>query len=134
MPGDPATAQQATEQSADPNTQQSADSSASEGTRIDTKSARIDPTGYYKWLSTELKCVHEAVKINREKVKVDDKTRYDRAHKAIEPPWKVGDRGLLSETTVKPGSSKVITRQRFVGPYVIKKLLLVVPMLDRLIA
>jgi len=27
---------------------------------------------------------------------------------------------LLSETTVKPGSSKIITRQRFVGPYVIK--------------
>jgi len=29
---------------------------------------------------------------------------------------------LLSETTVKPGLSKVITRQRFVGPYVIKEI------------
>jgi len=122
VPGDPATAQQATKQSADPNTQQSADSSASEGTRIDTKSARTDPTGYYKWLSTELKRVHKAVKINPEKVKVDDKIKYDRAHKAIEPTWKVGDRVLLSETTVKSGSSKVITRQRFVGPYVIKEI------------
>jgi len=62
------------------------------------------------------------VKINREKVKVDDKIKYDRAHKAIEPTWKVGDRVLLSETTVKPGSSKVITRQCFVGPYVIKEI------------
>ena len=83
-----------------------------------------DRTGYYKWLSTELKRVHEAVKINREKVKVDDKTRYDRAQKAIEPTWKVGDRVLLSKTTVKPGSSKVITRQRFVGPYVIKEIVI----------
>jgi len=42
VPGDPATAQQATEQSADPNTQQSADSSASEGTRINTKSLEYE--------------------------------------------------------------------------------------------
>jgi len=96
VPGDPATAQQATEQSADPNTQQSADSSASEGTRIDTKSARIDPTGYYKWLSTELKCVHEAVKINREKVKVDDKTRYDRAPRSLSGPLQLLKAGAAS--------------------------------------
>ena len=63
VPGDPATAQQATEESAD--------SSTSEGTQIDTKSARTDPTGYYKWLSTELRQVQDAVKNYREKVKVD---------------------------------------------------------------
>ena len=124
VPGDPATAQQATEQSADPQTKQSADSSASEANRTDTKSARTDPTGYYKWLSTELKRVQDAVKLNREKVKVDDKIKYDRAHKAIAPTWKVGDRVLLSESSVKPGSSKVITRQRFVGPYVIKEIVI----------
>jgi len=117
VPGDSATAQQATEETADLNTKQSADSSASEGTQTDTKSARTDPTGYYKWLSTELKRVQDAVKLNREKVKVDDKIKYDRVHKGIAPTWKVGDRVLLSETTVKPGSSKVITRQRFVGPH-----------------
>ena len=86
VPGDPATAQQATEESADPHTKQSADSS--EGTRTNTKSAWTDPTGYYKWLSTELKRVQDAVKLNREKVKVDDKIKYDRAHKAIAPTWK----------------------------------------------
>jgi len=46
VPGDPTTAQQATEQSADSN--------VSEGTRVDTRSGQTDPTGYYKWLSTEL--------------------------------------------------------------------------------
>ena len=46
--------------------------------------------------------------------------KYDKAHKAVEPTWKVGDKVLLQETTVKPGSSKIITKQRFVGPYVIK--------------
>jgi len=64
------------------------------------------------------------VKLNSEKVNVDDKIKYDRAHKAIAPTWKVGDRVLLSETTVKPGSSKVITRQHFVGPYVIKDIII----------
>ena len=68
VPGDPATAQQATEETADPHTKQSADSSASESTRTDTKSARSDPTGYYKWLLTELKRVQDAVKLNREPV------------------------------------------------------------------
>jgi len=97
VPRDLATAQQATEETADPHTKQSADSSASEGIQTDTKSARTDPTGYYKWLSTELKRVQDAVKLNREKVKVDDKIKYDRAHKAIAPTWKVGDRFLLSE-------------------------------------
>jgi len=107
IPGDPSTAQQTTMQSA-------------ELTRTDMMSGRTDPTGYYKWLSTELKRVQEAVKINRGKVKLDDKTKYDRAHKAVEPTWKVGDKVLLQESTVKPGASKVITKQRFIGPYVIK--------------
>jgi len=64
--------------------------------------------------------VHEVVKVNREKVKLADKVKYYKAHKAIEPTWKVGDKVLLQETTIKPGSSKIITKQQFVGPYVIK--------------
>jgi len=79
-----------------------------------------DPTGYYKWLSTELRRVHGAVKVSREEVKKEDKVKYYRAHKAIEPTWKVGNSVLLQESTVKPGSSKVITKQRFVGPYIIQ--------------
>jgi len=81
VPGDPSTAQQTTVQSA-------------ELTRMDTMSGWADPTGYYKWLSTELKRIHEAVKIKREKVILDDKTKYDWAHKAVEPIWKVCDKVL----------------------------------------
>jgi len=46
--------------------------------------------------------------------------KYDRAHKAVDRTWKVGDRVLLQDTSLKPGSSHVITKPRFVGPYVIK--------------
>jgi len=53
-------------------------------------------------------------------VKKDDKVRYDKAHKVVEPTWKIGETVLLQETTVKPGASKVITKQRFVGPYIIQ--------------
>ena len=67
------------------------------------------PTGYYKWLSTKSQSVHDTVKITCEDVKKDDKTT-----------WKVGDTVLLQESTVKPGASKVITKQRFMGPYIIQ--------------
>jgi len=111
-----------------PLTEQSADirdsSDDPNATCYDDPSVRVDPKpdpkNYYQWLSTELKLVHDAVKINHEKVKLDDKVKYDRAHKAVELTWKVGDKVLLQETTVKPGTSKIITKQRFVGPYVIK--------------
>ena len=68
-------------------------------------------------MSTELKRVHDAVKIGREQVKLADKVK---AKKAIEPTWKVGDHVFLQDTSVKPASSRVITKPRFVGPYVIK--------------
>ena len=51
----------------------------------------------------------------REEVIKDDKMRYDKAHKAIEPSWKVGETVLLQELTVKPRASKVM-----VGPYIIQ--------------
>ena len=81
-----------------------------------------DRVAYYKWLSTELRRLHDAAKVVRDEVKQDDKIRHDRAHKVAPPSWKVGVRVLLQETQVKPGSSKVITKQRFVGPYVIKNI------------
>ena len=92
--------------------------------RAHPKSSRTEPTtnpkNYYQWLSTELKRVHDAVKINPKKVKLDDKLKYDKAHKAIEPTWKVGNRVLLQELTVKQGASKVITKPRIVGPYIMQ--------------
>jgi len=67
-----------------------------------------------------LRRVHDAVKIACEEVKKDDKVRYDKAHKVVEPTWKIGETVLLQESTIKPGASKVITKQRFVGPYIIQ--------------
>jgi len=46
--------------------------------------------------------------------------KYDKAKNAVEPSWKVGDQVLLQDISVKPGSSRVITKPRFVGPYIIK--------------
>jgi len=58
--------------------------------KVEPNKPMPDPKGCYQWLSTELKHVHDPVKINREEVKLDDKVKYDKAHNAIEPTWKVG--------------------------------------------
>jgi len=88
VPGDPSAAQTvilADGQSADP----SSGRIDPESTRHDLgdtnlsrdqlMTSRTDPTGYYEWLSTELRRVHDAVKIAHEEVKQDDKVRYDKA-------------------------------------------------------
>ena len=80
-----------------------------------------DKLAYYRWLSTELQRLHKAVKITREEMKLDDKQMYDKAHRVITPSWKVNDRVLLRDNRVKPGALKVVTRQRFFGPYIIKQ-------------
>ena len=121
VPGDPSTAQtviSANRQSADPNLGQ-IDTGDTNASRDQPMTSRRDPTGYYKWLSTELRRVHDAVKIAREEVKKDDKVRYDKEHKVVEPTWKIRETVSLQESTVKPGASKVITKQRFVGPYIL---------------
>jgi len=61
------------------------------------------------------------VKITQEEMKLDDKQMYDKAHKVITPSWKVNDRVLLCDNRIKPGALKVVTRQRFFGPYIIKQ-------------
>jgi len=78
---------------------------------------------YYRWLSTELKRLHDAVKINRAEVKIDEKLMYDKAHKTVMPDWQVNDRVLLKNVRVKPKALKVVTRQRFFGPYIIKDII-----------
>ena len=86
-----------------------------------TSDAAPDKLAYYRWLSTELQRLHKAVKITREEMKLDDKHMYDKAHRVVTPSWKVNDRVLLRDNRVKPGALKVVTRQRFFGPYVIKQ-------------
>jgi len=62
------------------------------------------------------------VKSVREEIKIEDKERYDRTHRAAEPMWAVGDYVLLRDDSYKPGSSKVITKHRFTGPFVVQKI------------
>jgi len=80
--------------------------------------ATTDKITYYQWLSTELKRLHTALKQAREELKTDDKRRYDKYNKTVQPSWKVGDKVLLKDMQVKPGASKVITKQRFAGPFI----------------
>jgi len=80
--GDPNTASPLTEPSADicdssedPNatchdSEPISDDLSGRGYPKSTRTQPIsDPNEYYQWLSTELKHIHDAVKINREKVK-----------------------------------------------------------------
>jgi len=86
----------------------------------DSQSA--DPVSYYRWLAVKLHRLHGAVKNCREEVKIDDKKRYDRAHKVADPQWNIGDYVLLKDDTVQRGSAQVITKQHFVGPCVVRNL------------
>ena len=61
------------------------------------------------------------MKKSREEVKIADKQKYDRSHRVVEPKWKVGDKVLLHDSQVKPGAAKVLTKQRYFGPYIIKQ-------------
>jgi len=60
------------------------------------------------------------VKTNRAELKIDEKLMYDKAHKAVMPDWQVNDRVLLKDARIKPGALKVVTKQRFFGPFIIK--------------
>jgi len=63
-----------------------------------------DRVAYYRWLSTELKRLHAAVKQAREDQKVLDKQMYDKAHKTATPTWKVNDKVWIYDNTVKAES------------------------------
>ena len=47
---------------------------------------------------------------------------YDKAHNATPPTWKINDRVWLYDNRVKPGSAKVVTRQRYTGPFIMKNI------------
>ena len=61
------------------------------------------------------------VKCVREEIKLEDKAHYDKAHKTLQPAWKVGDYMLLKDDTYKPGASQVLTKQHFTGSFIIQK-------------
>jgi len=79
-----------------------------------------DRITYYQWLSTESKRLHTALKQARVELKIEDKRLCDKYNKTVQPSWNVGDRVLLQGMQVRPGASKVISKQRYTGPYMIK--------------
>lgn len=81
-----------------------------------------DKIAYFQWLATELRRLHDAIRKSREEAKAVDKMTYDKARKVVEPHWQVGDLVLLENKKVKPGAVKVLTRQRFFGPYIIREI------------
>jgi len=78
--------------------------------KITVPDVEPDKIAYYRWLSTELKRLHEAVKANHAELKIEEKLMYDKAHKAVTPDWQVNDRFLLKDSRVRPGALKVVTR------------------------
>jgi len=62
----------------------------------------VDPTGYYKWLSTELRRVHDAVKIAREEVKKDDKVDTIRHIKLLSRRGKLVKQFCCKSRPLKP--------------------------------
>jgi len=79
-----------------------------------------DKLTYYRWLTTELQRLHKAVKQTRDEQKEDDRKSYDRAHNVAPPKWQINDRVWLLDDTIRPGASKIVTRQRFTGRFIIK--------------
>jgi len=58
----------------------------------------------------------------KEDLKLAEKQTYDRIYKVQQPKWKVGNQVLIRQDSVKPGSAKVLTGQRFEGPYIIEEI------------
>jgi len=58
----------------------------------------------------------------KEDLKLTEKQTYDRVNKVQQPKWKVGDEVLIRKDSVKPGATKVLTRQHFEGPYIIEEI------------
>ena len=81
-----------------------------------------DRVVYYRWLSTELKRLHKAVKESRDELKIEEKAMYDKAKRVIAPSWQIGDRVWLHDDRVRSGSPNVVTRKRFKGPYLIQNI------------
>jgi len=52
-------------------------------------------------------------------MKITEKQTYDKSHRVKTPSWNVGDRVLIREDSLRPGSPVVLTRKRFAGPFVI---------------
>ena len=82
-----------------------------------TSSSNPEGATYLNWLASTLKHIQEGVKKNLEETKDYNKKVYDKRHHTQKPQYQVGDRVLLHDTRIKPGSSHVITNPKYHGIY-----------------
>ena len=79
-----------------------------------------DANDYVMWLKQALELLHQGVRQNRSEGKTSQKEAYDRRHGVKQPKYVIGQKVLLRDQRVKPGSDFVLTKKPFVGPYLIK--------------
>jgi len=78
-----------------------------------------DQYSYLEWLSLRLKDIHKAVSENLIENKQEMKDDYDKRHNVKLPTFKIGDKVLLEDKRVRPGSDQVLTQRPYCGPYFI---------------
>jgi hypothetical protein len=88
-----------------------------------TKDTPIPPVHQYvTWLKDRLIKVQQDVSQNLQHARAQQKASFDRRNRVSTPSWKVGDLVYLEKLNPPPGSNKVLTHRKFVGPYFITKL------------
>jgi len=76
---------------------------------------------YIKAFRREINVLHANVEKAKIELKRQDEIAYNKLHKAKQTVWKVGDRVLLSDRTVKAGTNKILTKRPHVGPFYISE-------------
>ena len=78
---------------------------------------------YAIWLKDSMRTLHDMVRINRMESKLQMKKDYDTRHHAKQPDFKIGERVLLKNTRIAPGSNKILTKRPYVeNIYIIKQI------------
>jgi len=87
---------------------------------INTSPFTGDYKQYFDWLGNDLKILHEAVRENKQEIKLEDKKQYDRKNAVITPAYAVGDQVLLYDNRISPHSDQILTHRNYaLGPFYI---------------
>ena len=80
---------------------------------IDTAPFTGDYKQYFDWLANDLKLLHEAVRENKQEIKLEDKKQYDQKNAVVRPTYSVGDEVLLFDNRIRPHSDRVLTHRNY---------------------
>jgi len=90
---------------------------------IDTSPFTGDYKQYFDWLANDLKILHEAVRENKQEIKLEDKKQYDRKNAVVMPTYTVSDEVLLYDNRIRPQSDRVLIHRNYaLGPFYIAQL------------